>query len=68
MKKYHVSLLALVLAASCIIMFNLIGSSVNEEGILIEPFFLIPIGYICLLIAVVSAVFTRISTRRSARG
>lgn len=36
--------------------FNIIGSSVDENGILIEPFALLPIGYALLFVSVIAGV------------
>lgn len=39
-----------------IIAFNVIGSYVAEDGTLVEPFALIPLGFFCLLIAIISGI------------
>ena len=42
--------IALILAGlGCVIAYSVIGSSVAEDGTLIEPFFLIPIAWILFL-------------------
>ena len=53
MKKYILSLIPFILGASCFITFNIIGSEVTLDGTLVEPFFLIPIGYLCFVIAII---------------
>lgn len=54
MKK--LSGIALLLAGICIIMFQVIGYSVSADGVLHEPFFLIPLMYFFLFIAIVNFV------------
>jgi hypothetical protein len=42
--------IALLLAGlGCVIAFSIIGSSVAEDGTLVEPFFLIPIAWLLFL-------------------
>jgi hypothetical protein len=42
--------IALILAGlGCVIAYSAIGSSVAEDGTLVEPFFLIPIAWILIL-------------------
>lgn len=46
--------LALFFAAAglaCVVGYNLIGSTVDAQGVLHEPFGLIPIGWACFLLA-----------------
>ncbi|WP_242842759.1 DUF3955 domain-containing protein [Terrisporobacter othiniensis] len=40
--------------------FNLIGSEVLEDGTLQEPFFLIPIAYLFLIISIISAIVVKL--------
>ena len=59
---------ALMLAAlGCLIAFEVIGSSVAQDGRLIEPFFLIPIAWLLFLLggllAIASFIFKRIKCR-----
>lgn len=49
-------ILPFILAGICPILFNLIGSEITAEGILKEPFFLIPMMYVFLLIGLVNLV------------
>lgn len=48
------SLTLFLLAIGCTIAYNIIGSYVDEDEFLNEPFFLIPIGY---LLAFVGLIF-----------
>ncbi|NFH68194.1 DUF3955 domain-containing protein [Clostridium botulinum] len=58
MKKYILSMIPFVLAMGCVIAYNIIGSEVAADGTLIEPFFLIPIGYIFILVSMVSLIIS----------
>jgi prepilin signal peptidase PulO-like enzyme (type II secretory pathway) len=60
------------LAALCIATFNVIGSSLDNQGILHEPFFLIPIAWLCVFIglfallgAIIASVMERINKKSS---
>jgi len=48
--KYKIAITFLVLGILCFLSFLLIGSETDENGILIEPFFLIPIGWLFLFL------------------
>jgi hypothetical protein len=54
MRRYKVTLILITIGVACFIAFNIIGSSVSEDGTLIEPFGLIPIGYIFILLGILS--------------
>lgn len=56
MRKYLISILTFVSGSICLILFKLIGSRVSAEGTLVEPFFLVPVGYVFIAIAVVAAI------------
>ena len=43
--------------------FNVIGSSVNENGVLEEPFFLIPLSYLSFILGIVFAVISVIKKK-----
>lgn len=54
MKKYILSLIPFLGAVICGISYNLMGGCrVAEDGVLVEPFFLIPIGWLCVLIGII---------------
>ena len=60
--------IALMLAAlGCLISFAVIGSSVAEDGRLVEPFFLIPIAWLLFLAGGMLAIATFIIRRIKAR-
>lgn len=49
-------IVALIACIGCGIAFNMIGSYVADDGTLVEPFALIPLAWLCALIALISAV------------
>lgn len=51
-------ILFLLCGAACWGVFNLIGSTVDGQGFLREPFFLIPFGWLFFFLALVSALGT----------
>jgi hypothetical protein len=56
--------IALMLGAlGCIIAFEAIGSEVNEDGTLVEPFFLLPIAWLLFVIGGILAIATFIKGR-----
>jgi hypothetical protein len=67
MKKYLVSLISIFISIVCIITYDIIGSEVLADGTLVEPFFLIPLGWLFLIIGIISgiAVFIISSVRKS---
>ncbi|MBS5937429.1 DUF3955 domain-containing protein [Clostridium sartagoforme] len=49
--KILIYILPFIIGASCFIGLSIMGSTINSDGILVEPFFfLIPVGYIFLII------------------
>ena len=55
---------ALVLSSlACVVAFEIIGSSVNEDGTLVEPFFLIPIAWLLFATGVILGIATFIKGR-----
>ncbi|MBF9017741.1 MULTISPECIES: DUF3955 domain-containing protein [unclassified Oceanispirochaeta] len=57
MKKITIiSITTFIISLICLISFRIIGSSIAEDGTLVEPFGLIPIGYMFLIISIVSGV------------
>ena len=51
------------LGLGCFLAFSVIGSSVAEDGTLVEPFFLIPIAWLLLLIGGILALTTFVKGR-----
>lgn len=52
----RVPLLLLGLSLLCMIGYHLTGSRVDESGVLVEPFALVPLGWMLLLLSLVSLV------------
>ncbi|MFD1411087.1 DUF3955 domain-containing protein [Lapidilactobacillus gannanensis] len=59
-----ISLILLVLGGGCFLISGLIGSYVDSQGILHEPFFLIPLGYLLLAIGIIGLLINLISKLR----
>ncbi len=58
MKKiYYFVLMPYVLGIACLVAFNIIGSHIDNDGTLVEPFWLIPIGYLMFFIGLVESLF-----------
>ncbi len=53
MKKYIFTIISFILGISCFAAFALIGSKVAPDGRLIEPFALIPIGFLLTSISLI---------------
>lgn len=43
-------------AALCFILKMVVGGRVDADGLLSEPFFLLPLGYILLVLAIVTTI------------
>ncbi|MFI8705988.1 DUF3955 domain-containing protein [Bacillus sp. NPDC077411] len=54
MKKYILTSLPFIFGIGCIVGFNTAGSTVAPDGKLVEPFYLLPIGYAFIAIGIVS--------------
>ena len=46
----------IVLGVICILLFKVVGSSLDAQGFLHEPFFLLPIGYAFIALGLCSMV------------
>ncbi|CAI8950343.1 MULTISPECIES: DUF3955 domain-containing protein [Bacillus] len=57
MKKYILTLLSLLIGIGCLVSQNIIGSTVAPNGTLIETFYLIPIGFSFIALALISSAF-----------
>ncbi|MBU3210555.1 DUF3955 domain-containing protein [Clostridium algidicarnis] len=49
-------LVSALAATTCFISFNVIGSKLLPDGTLVEPFALIPIGYLFVLVFIISLI------------
>lgn len=61
MKKYIVTLIPLILGMGCLISYNILSaeSAVVANGVLVEPFYLLPMGYAFLTISIISFVISK---------
>lgn len=51
--KYLPALTLFIVGIGCLITYWLIGVKIGPDGILIEPFFLIPIGYLLVAFGII---------------
>ncbi|WP_415720631.1 DUF3955 domain-containing protein [Photobacterium ganghwense] len=65
LKKYWLSLTFLILGLGCLVGYNMIGAYVAESGQLVEPFGLIPLFWLFLLLSIVACLVTRVRNRKS---
>jgi len=61
-RKYLLASIPLILSVLCIVSFAMIGSNVEPDGTLKEPFFLIPIGYLFFFSGIISLMYVGISS------
>ena len=59
-RTHLVPLLFLLLGLACHVAFGIIGSHVAPDGTLIEPFFLLPIGYLLCALGIITGLIIRI--------
>ncbi|MBB6713878.1 DUF3955 domain-containing protein [Clostridium gasigenes] len=64
MKKYILALIPFIIGVGCFIAFSIIGSEVAADGTLVEPFALLPIGFLFLAISIIIATVVSISAFR----
>ena len=57
-------LISALAAAICFISYRIIGAKVLADGTLVEPFALIPIGYLFVLVLMLSIVFNFVFLRK----
>lgn len=61
MKKiYLVPIIPFVIGIICFLIYSIIGSHVAPDGILIEPFGLLPLGWLFIIIGIISGVIVNI--------
>ncbi|MEZ8732915.1 DUF3955 domain-containing protein [Vibrio splendidus] len=64
LRKYKISFLFCVSGLLCFIVYNTIGSYVDENGVLVEPFGHIPLFWLFELFALVALVVTFVRHRK----
>lgn len=60
------SLVLIALGGACLLAFNLLGSTIDAQGVLHEPFGLIPIGWLLIACGAVAGIIAAI--RHALRG
>ncbi|GHF81723.1 DUF3955 domain-containing protein [Thalassotalea marina] len=55
---YKLSIALLIISLICLVSYQLQGSYIDENGMLVEPFALIPLFWLCLVLAAVSGLVT----------
>ncbi len=61
----YVTLVMILAGVGCFLLFSMIGSYLDSDGILHEPFFLVPIGYLFLLLGLVGGVVNLIQRKQN---
>ena len=59
-RKYLVPLLLLFLGLACHAAFRIIGAEIAPDGRLVEPFPLLPIGYLLYALSIIASLIIRI--------
>ena len=53
----NISILLLMTGGLCLLAFNLIGSTVDAQGVLHEPFGLLPIGFLLMILGALIYIY-----------
>ena len=61
----NLAYLFISLAIIFMLIFNLIGSEVDADGVLQEPFFLIPFGYVSFVLGIIFAVISVVKKKKN---
>ncbi|MFA0005974.1 DUF3955 domain-containing protein [Vibrio splendidus] len=64
LRKYKISFLFCVSGLLCFIAYNTIGSYVDKNGVLVEPFGLIPLFWLFELLALLALVVAFVRHRK----
>ncbi|CAH2717375.1 hypothetical protein BACCIP111895_04567 [Neobacillus rhizosphaerae] len=59
-KKYLLASTPIFLGVICMISYFMIGSRVEPDGTLVEPFFLIPLSYLFVFSGIIALLFVAI--------
>ncbi|WP_343342727.1 DUF3955 domain-containing protein [Terrisporobacter petrolearius] len=62
MKKYIFSMVSGLIGLICFVAYNIIGTKVSADGSIVEPFGLIPVGFLFVFIGVISALIVAVVT------
>lgn len=60
---WRIALLCVVAAVITLITFNLVGSTIDAQGVLHEPFLLIPLFWLLSLSSIVTAIIALVLRR-----
>lgn len=63
MKKYIFSIVFVILGLVSFIVYMINGSYVNSDGMIVESFGFIPLGYLLIFIGLISAIIIAIVTK-----
>ena len=53
----NISILLLMTGGLCLLAFNLIGATIDAQGVLHEPFALLPIGFLLIALGALSYIY-----------
>ncbi|CAM2742137.1 DUF3955 domain-containing protein [Vibrio mytili] len=67
LKAYKVSVVLCIAGIVSLVAYNTVGSHVDENGILVEPFALIPIFWLLELLAGVAFVVTYLKRNKASK-
>jgi hypothetical protein len=62
MKKYFIAFIPVIVGIICWVAYSIIGSEVAPDGTLLEPFFLIPIGFLLIACGILIAVVIKVTS------
>jgi len=62
--KFKIATSFLAIGVLCFLLFYLIGSEIDESGDLHEPFFLLPVGFISIIISIILYVLFAIIKKK----
>lgn len=61
-KLILLSLILILLSLGCLTAYTLIGSTVAPDGTLVEPFYLIPLGYLFGILGIGVFIYRQVRT------
>ncbi|MFH0256796.1 DUF3955 domain-containing protein [Vibrio rumoiensis] len=65
LRQYKISILFCISGMLCLMAYNIIGSSVDQNGLLVEPFGLIPLFWLFQLLALMALLVTLVKHRNA---
>ncbi|MGC8229314.1 DUF3955 domain-containing protein [Pseudobacillus badius] len=61
-KKHLLSFISILIGAICLLTYEAIGTKVEPDGALVEPFFLLPLSYLFIFVGIILLLFTSITS------